>query len=62
MARSMGNGRIELYVLYELARNAMAQGHKQLAEERLDRAFEIAKITSIAFHGPRFFALKACFF
>lgn len=62
MARSMGNGRIELYVLYELARNAMAQGRKQLAEERLDRAFEIAKITSIAFHGPRLFALKACFF
>ncbi|MDE0727072.1 MAG: hypothetical protein OSB82_11465 [Alphaproteobacteria bacterium] len=62
MARSVGNGRIELYVLYELARNAMAQGHKQLAEERLDRAFEIAKITSIAFHGPRLFALKACFF
>jgi hypothetical protein len=39
----------------------MAQGRKQLAEERLDRAFEIVKITSIAFHGPRLFALKACF-
>ncbi|MFP6699888.1 MAG: adenylate/guanylate cyclase domain-containing protein [Alphaproteobacteria bacterium] len=61
MARSMGKGRIELYAMYELARNAMAQGRKQVAEERLDRAFEITKITSIAFHGPRLFALKACF-
>ena len=60
-ARSLSNGRIDLYGIYELARQAWARSQKTEAIDLLKRAFEITKQTGITFHGPRLFALKARF-
>jgi len=61
IARSLGNRRIELYVLYEQARNAHGRGQHGEASEILAKAIAIGRDTGIHFHGPRLFALQARF-
>ena len=59
IARSLGNRRMELYVLYQLTRHAHSQEQLALAQDRMDQAMEIGRETGIHFHGPRLFALQA---
>ena len=61
IARSLGNRRIELYILYEQARNADGRGQRGQASEILEEAIAIGRDTGIHFHGPRLFALQARF-
>ncbi|MDP6831884.1 MAG: tetratricopeptide repeat protein [Alphaproteobacteria bacterium] len=61
IARSLGNRRMELYILYEQARNAQAQGQPEIARDLLEQAIGIGRQTGIHFHGPRLFALLARF-
>ncbi len=61
IARTLGNRRIELYILYEQARNAHAQRQPGQAHDLLEQAIAIGRETGIHFHGPRLFALRARF-
>ena len=61
IARSLGNRRMELYNLYELARNAHGQNRPAQARELLDQAVAIGRETGINFHGPRLLSLQARF-
>ena len=61
IARSLENRRLELYNLYELARNAHGQDRPALARDLLDEAVAIGRETGINFHGPRLLSLQARF-
>ncbi len=59
IARSLGNRRIELYLLYEAARRFFALKESGQALEHLEQAISMGRETGIHFHGPRLFALRA---
>jgi class 3 adenylate cyclase/tetratricopeptide (TPR) repeat protein len=59
IARSLGNRRIEMYGLYEQARNAWCRQRPDLARDLLRQALAIGRETGMHFHGPRLLGLAA---